>query len=58
MSSEQGLDDKTPEPAKKKEKPLNLFGSFTAALNDGMMMSFSNYGNEGKSPAAGTYSDI
>ena len=41
------------EPAKKKEKPLSLFGSFTAALNDGMMLSFSNYGNQGKSPAAG-----
>ena len=46
-------DELPQEPAKKKEKPLSLFGSFTAALNDGMMLSFSNYGNQGKSPAAG-----
>ena len=49
-----GMMDGLPqEPAKKKEKPLSLFGSFTAALNDGMMLAFSNYGNQGKSPAAG-----
>ena len=42
-----------PVAAKKKEKPISLFGSFSAALNDGMVVSFSNYGNDGKSPAAG-----
>ncbi|XP_078001373.1 sperm-associated antigen 17-like isoform X2 [Glandiceps talaboti] len=33
---------------KKKNKPISTFGSFTAVLSDGMTLSMSNYGNQGK----------
>ncbi|XP_071495561.1 sperm-associated antigen 17-like [Diadema antillarum] len=39
--------EKEPKKKKKKDKPLSSFGSFTANLNDGMTLSFSNYGSEG-----------
>ena len=38
---------------KRKDKPLSSFGSFSATLNDGMVLSFSNYGTDGKTKKAG-----
>ncbi|XP_063954686.1 sperm-associated antigen 17-like isoform X2 [Lytechinus pictus] len=56
----QEKDEKADDEGKKKKKdlPLSSFGSFTANLNDGMVLSFSNHGIEGKTKKAAEKKEI
>nr|XP_006825433.1 PREDICTED: sperm-associated antigen 17-like isoform X3 [Saccoglossus kowalevskii] len=48
VASVKDEDEGSKKEEKKKNKPISSFGCFTATMNDGMVLSLSNYGNQGK----------